>query len=224
MAKDTRRDRVWRAVLEIHDDLPEYTFTSPRSGYVSGFTKADIEQQLEDVGKRTINDAIQTMLEYSVIEMVKYPPTASLQQHPITGECVQANVYRLVDEWDPGREPQTREENTGTVDNNTHESDSTDAHDEYICNVCGDTFDNERALTTHATHSNNHPRVSQMNSCPECSERIVRVDRIDDLARQDNEVALLVTHSDKIIREHDITEMKTQQRTNFCIVRDGYEV
>jgi DNA-directed RNA polymerase subunit RPC12/RpoP len=217
MAKDTRRDRVWRAVLEIHDDLPEYTFTSPHNGCVSGFTKADIEQQLEDVGKRTINDAIQTMLDYGVIKMVKYPPTASLQQHPITGECVQANVYRLVDEWTPG-------ENTGTVDNNNHESDSTDTHDEYICNVCGDTFDNERALTTHATHSNNHPRVSQMNSCPECnSERIVRVDRIDDDVRPDNEVALHVIHSSQITRKYDISGMKTQQRTNSCVVRDGYE-
>jgi len=98
MVKNTRRDQIWAVILEMHRDLPTQ-ITETKYDNVAGFTKADVQKRIDgDVSKRTINDVVQTMAERGLIEMVKEPAYASLKEHPITGERVQANVYRIVDD------------------------------------------------------------------------------------------------------------------------------
>jgi len=99
MVKDTKRDRVWRAILELEADPPTYTLhyaKRPPSARVVGFSKADIELRTGDgVSKRTIHDTVMTAVEYGLLEMVKSPSYASVGKHPITGDRCQLDVYRL---------------------------------------------------------------------------------------------------------------------------------
>jgi hypothetical protein len=99
MVKDTKRDRVWKAAIELDKNPPEYSVYSAGttgSKSVVGFTKADIQKSLDPtVGKRTIHDVIMTMYDYDLIDMVKEPSHASIGEHPITGDRAQADIYRL---------------------------------------------------------------------------------------------------------------------------------
>jgi DNA-directed RNA polymerase subunit RPC12/RpoP len=96
----------------------------------------------------------------------------------------------------------------------TVESDSNSENDEYVCMVCGDSFESNRALTTHATHSSNHQRVSHMDSCPECgNETILDV-------RRDYEGMITVVHEAEVSEYND---MKMREITDSCFITDGYE-
>lgn len=100
MVQDTKRDRVWRAILDLSSDPPEYELAGAATyGYdtATGFTKADVEKTVgSDVSKRTIHDVIMTMLDYGILKMVKEPPHASIAEHPITGNRSPADVYQTV--------------------------------------------------------------------------------------------------------------------------------
>ncbi len=89
--------------------------------------------------------------------------------------------------------------------------------DEYICIVCGDSFENNRALTAHATHSSNHQRVSQMDSCPECgNETILDVKR----HYKGEDATISVTHEAEV---KDYNGIKMREITDSCLINDGYE-
>lgn len=99
MVKDTKRDRVWRTILELGRTPPTYRIEQMYGGdKVSGFSKADVRIALDgDSSGRTVHDVIQTALEYGIIESVKEPSHASVKSHPATGEKVQMEIYGLVD-------------------------------------------------------------------------------------------------------------------------------
>ena len=96
MVKDTKRDRVWRAILELGRDPPTYRLEPAHGGEVVGFGKVDVRLAVDgDSSERTVHDVIQTAREYGLIEMVKEPPYASVRSHPVTGEASQMDLYRL---------------------------------------------------------------------------------------------------------------------------------
>ncbi len=98
MSQDTKRDRVWKTILELESEPPEYTLyrTGGSPDTIVGFTKADIQATVGDeISKRTIHDVVLTMVEYGLLKMVKEPSYASISPHPITGDRVQADVYRM---------------------------------------------------------------------------------------------------------------------------------
>lgn len=130
MVKNTRRDQIWAEILQMHRSLPKQ-ITQPEYDNVAGFTKADIQKRIDaDVSKRTINDVVQTMAEHGLIEMVKKPPHASLMEHPITGERVQANVYRLTDDlFSPERTQGKDTQNADEAASNTAETDESDSEE-----------------------------------------------------------------------------------------------
>jgi hypothetical protein len=130
MVKNTRRDKIWVEILQIHRDLPEQVI-QPEYDNVAGFTKADIQKRVDaDVSKRTINDVVQTAVEHDLIEMVKSPAHASLQEHPITGERTQANVYRLTDDlFSPERTQGEDTQNADEAVSNTGEPDESDSEE-----------------------------------------------------------------------------------------------
>ncbi len=130
MVKNTRRDKIWVEILQIHRDLPEQVI-QPEYDNVAGFTKADIQKRVDaDVSKRTINDVVQTAVEHDLIEMVKSPAHASLQEHPITGERTQANVYRLTDDLvSPERTQGEDTQNADEAVSNTGEPDESDSEE-----------------------------------------------------------------------------------------------
>jgi hypothetical protein len=99
MVKDTKRDRVWRAILELAHDPPTYKLDYISGGdEVVGFSKADVRLAIdEDSSGRTVHDVIQTAVEYGVLENVKEPAHASVQNHPETGEQSQMKIYRLAE-------------------------------------------------------------------------------------------------------------------------------
>lgn len=102
MSKDTKRDRVWKTVLDMADETPTHKLTRG-DGEVEGFTKADILARLNgDISKRTVHDVVMTMLDYGLIEMVKEPSYASIAKHPITGRAAQADVYNFSSDWTKG--------------------------------------------------------------------------------------------------------------------------
>jgi len=94
MAKDTKRDQVWRAVIELCDDPNEYWTPSPGDygeEYV-GFTKPDIRQHIEvEVSNRTVHDVVRTAEQYGIIEVVN--PYETSVNHAETGDFAQMNVY-----------------------------------------------------------------------------------------------------------------------------------
>lgn len=97
MAKDTVRDRVWRAVLQIGAAPPNYRVKRlmDKPDDVEGFSKADIRVRLDgEVSKRTVHDVLMTMLDYGLIEPAEeYARTT----HPVTGEGTEMNLYQLSD-------------------------------------------------------------------------------------------------------------------------------
>lgn len=99
MVKDTKRDRVWRAILELSADPPTYKLQQMYGGdEIVGFSKADVRVAVDgDSSERTVHDVVQTALEYGLLEMVKEPSHASVRKHPVTGEQSQLDIYRLTD-------------------------------------------------------------------------------------------------------------------------------
>jgi hypothetical protein len=96
MVKDTKRDRVWGAILELDQDPPTYTLEPSYGGEVDGFAKVDVRLAVGgDMSDRTVHDVIQTAREYGLIKMVKEPPYASVRKHPITGDRSQLDLFRL---------------------------------------------------------------------------------------------------------------------------------
>jgi len=97
MAKDTRRDRVWAAIIELSEEPPTYRLENMYGGdEVEGFSKADVRLAVEgDISDRTVHDVIQTATEYGLLDMVKEPAHASVKEHPATGRRVQMDIYRL---------------------------------------------------------------------------------------------------------------------------------
>lgn len=97
MTKDTRRDRVWAAIIELSEEPPTYRLENMYGGdEVEGFSKADVRLAVEgDISDRTVHDVIQTATEYGLLDMVKEPAHASVKEHPETGRKVQMDIYRL---------------------------------------------------------------------------------------------------------------------------------
>jgi len=111
------------------------------------------------------------------------------------------------------KKPDTQASDTGE----TVESDSNSENDEYVCMVCGDSFESNRALTTHATHSSNHQRVSHMDSCPECGNETI----LDVKRHYEGEDAMIsVVHEAEVSEHHG---MKMREITDSCFITDGYE-
>jgi len=72
MAKNTSRDKIWTAAIDIRDDMADPD-TKPLSSYVSSFRVPEIKEWLEhherDVpSEKTISDALDSMAEAGVIE------------------------------------------------------------------------------------------------------------------------------------------------------------
>jgi hypothetical protein len=81
MVKDTKRDKVWRTILELSEDSPTYRVNQFADGYeeIEGFAKSDVYQELDgEVSERTIHDVIMTMLDYEILEIIKEPHYASV--------------------------------------------------------------------------------------------------------------------------------------------------
>jgi len=96
MTQNTKRDQIWRTVVELAADPPEYSLTHMYDEHspVEGFAKPDVRQRApDDISERTVHDVIMTMVEYGLLEMVKEPSHASVREHPITGERVQMEIY-----------------------------------------------------------------------------------------------------------------------------------
>lgn len=96
MAKDTLRDRIWGAIIELSEDPPTYRLEAGCGGEAEGFSKADVRLAVEgEVSDRTVHDVIQTATEYGLLEMVKEPSYASVRERPVTGRRIQMDIYRL---------------------------------------------------------------------------------------------------------------------------------
>ena len=95
MVKDTKRDCVWVALIELSQNPPTYQLTSGYgSDEIIGFSKADLRNAVgDDISNRTVHDVIQTAKQNGIIDMVKEPSHASIREHPDTGEASQMDIY-----------------------------------------------------------------------------------------------------------------------------------
>jgi hypothetical protein len=229
MGKDTMRDRVWKTVHQFTNGEIERVVEPVRGESINGFTKREVDNAV-DASTRTVHDVLKTMVQYGILtetnQRVKVPKGDS-------GTAIHGTVIYSAES---SEQPNSEDEHTNvrtTKTGNTVESssDNRDNHSNidsesnststYVCNVCGDGFETKDALTAHVTRSNNHPRVSQMDSCPKCgNEQILQVKRIDDNSPTDNETVLMVDHKTEM---KEMGGVKTLDITNYCLVRGDYE-
>jgi|APHM01.1.fsa_nt_gi hypothetical protein len=181
MVKDTKRDRVWAAVLELGRDPPTYTLAggSYHGEKVSGFSKADVRLALDDdSSSRTVHDVIQTAVEYGLVEMVKDPPHASVKSHPKTGARVQMNIYRLTRPSDglspdhpdePSEQPHDTPEEAGTGRSDLgREAGETSTDPQYVIECPECEYETTREQNSQTVKSiRRRERV-----CPECEARL----------------------------------------------------
>ncbi|WP_231852385.1 hypothetical protein [Haloquadratum walsbyi] len=211
MGKDTMRDRVWKTVHQFKNGDIERVVKPLRGETIDGFTKREVDNAV-DASTRTVHDVLKTMVQYGILtetnQRVKVPKGDS-------GTAIHGTVIYSADSAD-------RHTNMEEIKmNDTVKSDSDNIASTYICNVCGDGFETKDALTAHVTRSDNHPRVSQMDSCPKCgNEQILKVKRIDDNSPTDNETVLMIDHKTEM---KEMGGVKTLDITNYCLVRGDYE-
>jgi len=189
MAQDTRRDRVWRAVMEaaatgVEQDLPESGFDDH---IPDGFTKSDITDRVEASG-RTVHDVLQTMAEYGYLKCASqriYVPTSDGYEIQETMVYVPEpdGPFPVGDDFDP--------EAFASEDN---DSETGDSRYKIACPECDYTTDRqqnsqvvkdvrrrERACPLCGTRlrleKDNRPDPPE---CPECDEDVLFVEEGDD--------------------------------------------
>ncbi|WP_303704115.1 hypothetical protein [Haloquadratum walsbyi] len=190
-----------------------------REQTIDGFTKREVDNAV-DASTRTVHDVLKTMVQYGILtetnQRVRVPKSDG--STAIHGTV----IYSVESPKQPNSADKTTSIETQTDDTgDTAEYNSNDIESTYTCNVCGDGFEDKHALTEHVKNSDNHPRVSQMDSCPKCgNEQILEVKRIDDNSPNNNETVLMVDHKTEMT---EMAGVKTLDITNYCLVRGDYE-
>jgi len=234
MAKNTQRDRVWIAALREDEFTKHDIIDSVDAGsrtvhdVLKTMVDADILTETEECRKVDRGDS-QILADVTVYtsDGAGESDSSTTDAHkPDTSDIDNGEINRVKEEIGmsngnvPAQPHGSTDEKPDTPASNmgeTVESDSNSESDEYICIVCGDSFENNRALTAHATHSNNHQRVSQMDSCPECgNEEILDVKR-----HGEGEDAMILVAHEAEVNDHNGRKMRTI--TDKCLITDGYE-
>jgi DNA-directed RNA polymerase subunit RPC12/RpoP len=235
MVKNTQRDRVWIAALREDEftkhDIIDSVDAGSRTVHDVLKTMVDADLLTETNDRRRVDRGdsyMYTDVTVYTSDGADENDSSTTDAHkPDTSDIDNGEINRVKEEigvsngdvpvqphGSTDEKPDTPASNMGE----TVESDSNSESDEYICIVCGDSFENNRALTAHATHSNNHQRVSQMDSCPECGkETILDVKRL----YEGEDAMISVTHEAEVNEYHG---MKMRTVTDSCTINDGYEV
>ena len=161
MAQDTRRDRVWRAVMEavatgVEPDAPENGFDDHMP---DGFTRSDIADRVAASG-RTVHDVLQTMAEYEYLKCALqrvYVPTSNGYEIQETMVYVPDpdGPFSVSDEFDPE-----------ALTSNENDSDGGNSRYKIACPECDYTTDRQQ----------NSQAVKQVRRrerlCPLCDTRL----------------------------------------------------
>jgi len=234
MVKNTQRDRVWIAALREDEftkhDIIDSVDAGSRTVHDVLKTMVDADLLTETDDRRRVDRGDSYMYTdvtvYTSDDADESDSSTTDAPEPDMSDIDNGEINRLKEEigvsngdvpvqphGSTDEKPDTPASDTGE----TVESDSNSDIDEYICIVCGDSFENNRALTAHATHSSNHQRISQMDSCPECgNETILDVKR----HYKGEDATISVTHEAEV---KDYNGIKMREITDSCLINDGYE-